>query len=319
MMNDARNVFPRNRDLKIKVNEYYQQSIQINLNNIYHNAPRFFADNFIPQMHVNNAAFESYQVYIYLLCFINYTDEHRNDVEVREMDNIDMILAWIATRRDPSIKYIIQGPSSNSSLQQTDFRAHYKTLIDSSNDMTSILAYNQLSSTQTISSDLYKLADFFANMPNVYHKTSDEARKYNINIDTSHGVMVKIDNEMNLVFDCSYVDLGDVTEQNKLAKFDNLESVVTNNKVNSMINTKKLAELFHNYSRIKILELIITPDTYISALDAFAKVFVVFRGVSCSERNIYNTIETNFLKIGGKFVKTNRGYEFRVRPLPEYR
>ena len=311
MMNDARNVFPRNRDLKTKVNAYYTQAIQINLNNIYHNAPRFFSDNFIPQTRVNNAAFESYQVYIYLLCFINYTDEHRNDVEVREMDNIDAIFAWIATRRDPSIKYIIQGPPSNSSLQQTDFRSHYRTLIDASNDMTSILAYNQLSSTQTISADLYRLADFFANMPNVYHKTPDEARKYNINIDTSRGVMVTIDNNMNLVFDCSYINLGDVTEQNKLAKFENLESVITNNKVNSMINTKKLAELFHNYSRIKILELVITPDTYISALDAFAKVFVVFRGVSCSERNVYNTIETNFLKIGGKFVKTNRGYEFR--------
>ena len=310
MMNDARNVFPRNRDLKIMVNNYYNQAIHNNLNNIYHYAPRFFSDNFIPKTGVNNAAFESYQVYIYLLCFIHFTDTHQEDVEVRELDNLDKILNWIATRRDPSIEYIINGPTSNSSLQETDFRSHYRTLIDNSNDMSEIIAYNQLSSTQTISSDLYKLMHLISSMPNVYFKQPDEARKYNINIDTSQGVKVKIDNEMNLIFDCSYVNLGDVTEQNKLAKFENLESIITNNKVNSMINTKKLAELFHQYSRIKILELVITPDTYISALDAFAKVFVVFKGVSCSERNIYNTIETNFLKIGGKFNKTNRGYEF---------
>ena len=312
MMNDARNVFPRNRDLKNKVSTYFNEMIRINLNNIYHYAPRFFTENFVQRTTINNTAFESYQVYIYLLCFINWTDKHRNDTDVRDFDNIDKILNWIATRRDPSIEFIINGPSSNSDITNNDFRSHYKTLIDASNDMSSIIAYNQLSSTQTISSDVYNLIHIIQNMPNVFFKNPDEARKYNINIDSAQDVMVTIDNDNNLIFDCSYVNLGDVTEQNKLAKFDNLESVITNNKVNSMINTKKLAELFHNYSRIKILELIITPDAYISSLDAFNKVFVVFKGVSCSERNVYNTIPTNYLKIGGKFIRTNRGYEFKM-------
>ena len=312
MMNDARNVFPRNRELKIRVSTYFEEMIRTNLNNIYHFAPRFFTENFVQKTSINNAAFESYQVYIYLLCFIHWTDTHRDDTEVRDFDNIDQILNWIATRRDPSIEFIIHGPSSNSSITNNDFRAHYKTLIDASNDMSSIIAYNQLSSTQTISADVYKLIHVIQSMPNVYFKNPDEARKYNINIDSAQDVMVTIDSDNNLIFDCSYVNLGDVTEQNKLAKFDNLESVITNNKVQSMINTKKLAELFHNYSRIKILELVITPDAYISSLDAFTKVFVVFKGVSCSERNVYNTIPTNFLKIGGKFSKTNRGYEFKM-------
>ena len=312
MMNDAHNVFPRNRDLKNKVSTYFNEMIRVNLNNIYHFAPRFFTENFVQRTSVNNTAFESYQVYIYLLCFINWTDKHRNDTDVRDFDNIDKILNWISTRRDPSIEFIINGPSSNSDITNNNFRAHYKTLIDASNDMSSIIAYNQLSSTQTISSDVYALMNIIQNMPNVFFKNPDEARKYNINIDSAQDVMVTIDNDNNLIFDCSYVNLGDVTEQNKLAKFDNLESVVTNNKVQSQINTKKLAELFHNYSRIKILELIITPDAYISSLDAFNKVFVVFKGVSCSERNVYNTIPTNFLKIGGKFTKTNRGYEFKM-------
>ena len=312
MMNDAHNIFPRNRELKLRVSSYYEEMVRVNLNNLYHFAPRFFTENFVQRTTINNAAFEAYQVYLYLLCFISWTDKHRDDHEVREFDNIDKILNWISTRRDPSIDYILSGPSSNSNIINNDFRAHYKTLIDASNDMTSIIAYNQLSSTQTISSDLYALFHFVQNMPNVFFKSPDEARKYNVNIDSAQDVLVKIDNDNNLIFDCSYVNLGDVTEQNKLAKFDNLESVITNNKVQSMINTKKLAELFHNYSRLKILELIMTPDTYISSLDAFTKVFVVFKGVSCSERNIYNTIPTNFLKIGGKFVKTNRGYEFKM-------
>ena len=310
MMNDARNVFPRNRDLKVKVNDYYSQMIRINLNNIYDNAPRFFTDNFMPRAGVNNAAFEAYQVYIYLLCFIYYTDNHRNEPEIRELDNIETILNWIATRRDPSIGYIISGPVSNSNMSNNDFRAHYKTLISPSNNMNEIVSYNQLSTTQTISTDLYNLLNFIQNAPNVFIKTPDEARKYNINIDSSKDVLVKIDNENNLVFDCNNVNLGDTTEQNKLAKYDDLDTVITNNIVNSVINTKKMAELFHNYSRIKILELIFSPDTYITSLDVFRKVFVVFKGVSCSERNIYNTIPTNFLKIGGSFKKTNRGYEF---------
>ena len=312
MMNDARNVFPRNRELKNKVAIYYEEMIRKNLNNLYHFAPKFFTDNFVTKNFINNAAFELYQVYIFLLCFIHWTDQHRLDTDVRDMDNIDKILNWIATRRDPSIEYIINGPSANADLATTDFRSHYKTLIDTSNEMSEIIAYNQLSSTQTISSDLYNLLHLIQNLPNVYYKNPDEARKYNINIDSAQDVLVSIDNDNNLIFDCSYVNLGDVTEQNKLAKFENLESVITNNKVNSMINTKKLAELFHNYSRIKILELIVTPDTYISSLDAFNKVFVVFKGVSCSERNVYNTIPTNYLKIGGKFIKTKRGYEFQM-------
>ena len=312
MMKDARNVFPRNRELKNKVAIYYEEMIRRNLNNLYHHAPKFFADNFVTKNYINNGAFEAYQVYIFLLCFIHWTDEHRLDTDVREFDNIDKILNWISTRRDPSIEYIINGPNGNSDLSLTDFRAHYRTLIDTSNEMSEIISYNQLSSTQTISSDLYNLLHIIQSLPNVYFKTPDEARKYNINIDSAKDVLVSIDNDNNLVFDCSYVNLGDVTEQNKLAKFDNLESVITNNKVNSMINTKKLAELFHNYSRIKILELVMTPDTYISSLDAFNKVFVVFKGVSCSERNVYNTIPTNYLKIGGKFIKTKRGYEFQM-------
>ena len=310
MMNDARNVFPRNRDLKLKVNEYYTEMIRVNLNNIYHNAPRFFTDNFMPKAGVNNAAFEAYQVYIYLLCFIYYTDNHRNDVEIRELDNIETILNWIATRRDPSIGFIISGPVSNSNLMNNDFRAHYKTLISPSNDMSEIIQYNQLSTSQTISTDLYNLLNFIQNAPNVYIKTPDEARKYNINIDSAKGVLVKIDNDNNLVFDCNNVNLGDTTEQNKLAKYSNLDTVITNNVVNSMINTRKLAELFHNYSRIKVLELIISPDTYITSLDVFRKVFIVFKGISCSERNIYNTISTNYLKIGGMFKRTSRGFEF---------
>ena len=121
MMNDAHNIFPRNRELKIRVSTYFDEMIRNNLNNIYHYAPRFFTENFVQKTSVNNTAFEAYQVYIYLLCFIYYTDNHRNEVEIRELDNIETILNWIATRRDPSIGYIISGPTSNSDLMQVSF------------------------------------------------------------------------------------------------------------------------------------------------------------------------------------------------------
>ena len=226
------------------------------------------------------------------------------------MDNIDIILDWVSTRRYKSIEYIISGPVTNSDLSNTDFRSHYKTLISPSNDMSEMIQYNQLSTSQIISADVYNLLHFLQNAPNVYFKTPDEARKYNITIDSSKNVTVSIDNNNNLIFNCNYVNLGDTTEQNKLATYSNLDTVITNNVVNSMINTKKLAEIFHNYSRIKIKNLIITTDTFVSSLDSFKKVFIIFKGITCSERNIYNNVENNYLKIGGYFTKTDRGYEF---------
>ena len=314
MMNDAHNVFPRNSELKNKVNDYYEQVINRNLNNLYFHAPRFFKENFIQSgtgvMSVDNAAFELYQTYIYLLCFIIFVDTHALDPEIRVMDNITTIKNWISIRRDPNIDFILNGPSTNSDLSKFNFKVHYWMLISPSKDMDEILQYNQLSVAQTINSDLYTLSNFIQTAPNVYIKTPDEARKYNINIDSLSGVMVRIDTNKNLVFDCNGVNLGDTTEQNKLAKYDNLETIITDNVVNSMINAKKLEEIFQNYSRIKINELIFTPDTYITALDAFRKVFVVFDGVSCAERNTYNNMSASHLKIGGKFIRTERGYEF---------
>ena len=314
MMNDAHNVFPRNSELKNKVNDYYEQVIDRNLNNLYFHAPRFFKENFIQSgtgvMSVDNAAFELYQVYIYLLCFIIFVDTHALDPEIRVMDNITTIKNWISIRRDPNIDFILNGPSTNSDLSKFNYKVHYWMLISPSKDMDEILQYNQLSVAQTINSDLYTLSNFIQTAPNVYIKTPDEARKYNINIDSLSGVMVRIDTSKNLVFDCNGVNLGDTTEQNKLAKYDNLETIITDNVVNSMINAKKLEEIFQNYSRIRINELIFTPDTYITALDAFRKVFVVFDGVSCAERNTYNNMSASHLKIGGKFIRTERGYEF---------
>lgn len=316
IMNDARNVIPRSSDVKRLVNTYYSTAIVSNLNNIHQYSPRFFYDNFIivndnGSTSVNNALFETYQTYIYLLCFIHYLDEHRDDVEVREIAHINEMLNWIATRRDSSIGYIISGPVKNADLSKLNFREHYTTLISPANDMSQMIGYNQLSTSQVISTDLFTLLRFLQTAPNVYMKAPDDARKYNITIDSQKDVIVSIDSNRNLLFNCAAVNLGDTTEQSMVAKYDNLDSVITNNVVNSMINTKKLAEIFRNYSRIRILELVFTTDTFVTSLDAFNKVFVVFRGVSCSERNVYNTIPTNFLKIGGKFEKTARGYEFR--------
>ena len=316
IMNDARNVIPRSSDVKRLVNSYYSSTIVTNLNNIHQYSPRFFYDNFIVvndngSTSVNNALFEIYQTYIYLLCFIHYLDKHRDDLEVREIAHINDMLNWIATRRDSSIGYIISGPVKNADLSKLNFREHYTTLISPANDMSQMIGYNQLSTSQVISTDLFTLLRFMQTAPNVYVKSPDEARKYNVTIDSQKDVIVSIDSNRNLLFNCAAVNLGDTTEQNMIAKYDNLDSIITNNVVNSMINTKKLAEIFRNYSRIKILEMVFSPDTFVTSLDAFNKLFVVFRGVSCSERNVYNTIPTNFLKIGGKFERTARGYEFR--------
>lgn len=305
LITDARTL-PIVTQIGDKVGDDYHTRFMVNLNNIYQNAPRFFSDNFIK----SPIGFAKYQQYYYLLCFINYIEEHKHEEELYRMNNFDKVLDWISTRRDPNIAYILKGPEDNTPFN-INYEEHYNTLISSSSSMDKISQYQQLTTSQTMSSDIMRILNFMMTNPNVFYKTPDEAKKYTITIDSSKGVLVEVDNNNNLIFDCGYVNLGDTTEQNMTAKYDNLDNVQTSEEVDSKLATKKLERIFNMYSRVKILDFVIAPDTFITSLDAFPKVFLVFQGVTCSERNIYNTVENNDFKIGGSFIRTSRGYEFK--------
>lgn len=305
IITDARTL-PAITQIADRVNDFYLTHFMIHLNNIYRNSPKFFADNFINSL----TGFERYQLYYYLLCFIQYFEEHGDDELITRMNNIDKVKTWVATRRDPNISYIIVGPTDNTPFN-INYEEHYATLMSTAVSMSDIAQYQQLTTAQTTSVDVLKILQFVTTNPNVFVKTPDEAKKYTINIDSAAGVLVEVDKNNNLLFDCGYLNLGDTTEQDSAATYDTIDSVNTSGDQDSKIPTKKLEKIFNMYSRIKILEFVIAADTYITSLDVFPKVFLVFQGVACSERNVYNTVENNDFKIGGTFVRTNRGYEFK--------
>lgn len=311
IMNDSRNVIPRNAELANLVSDFYVTALVGNLNNIFAFAPRFFAVNFMPfgaEDGVDNNAFETYQTYLYLLSFIYFTDTYRDDPQVRELRDIQIILNWISTRRDPSITYILSGPTENSDMSKSDFKKHYQLLISPSNDMSEIIQYNQLSTNQTMSADILSILNTLKTMANVYDKTPDEARKFTVNIGSNTGVYIYVDDHGNLTFDCSYVNLGDPVDKGQLVNYSQLNSAITNNRVNPRTTTKKLAQIMQNYSRLSVTTLKFAPSTYISDLTTFEQIYVVFRGIACGERNVYNISSHTWLHVAGKFGKDNHGW-----------
>ena len=288
------------------IGEFYLMKLTPNLNNIYVNAPAFFEKNFIR----DPMGFELYQKYYYLICFIKFVAEKLTDDQFQANYKMTEINAWVNSRRDPNIDYIIVGPTENT-VFDINFEEHYSALISSSTSMADIVRYQQLTTAQTTSDDVLNILSFLQRNPNTYFKNPDEAKKYTLNIDSSRDVIVSIDKDNNLLFDCGYVNFGDTTESNDAGRLDEIQNLNPTADMDSRIATKKIERIFQMYSRVKVLECVIAPDAFITSLDIFPKVFIVFQGVLCSERNIYNTIENNYFKIGGCFKRTNRGYEFQ--------
>lgn len=315
LMNDARTL-PSISILSVDVPEYYLSKFMYNITNIYKYAPNFFVKNFIDDY----GGFERYQLYYYLLCFINFIETHANDNRFIGITNMDKVIQWVSIRRDPNIPYLIIGPTDNNSFD-INYDSHYKSLISPTYDMRQITEYQQLIGLQVLSKDLLNLLEFLQGKPNVYDKTLDKARKYTININSSKNVLVSLDSNNNLIFDCSYINIGDVTQQHTTSiKSQNNKSLMDMDmddllndesiELGSRITAKKLEYIFNHYSTICLRRLHFATDTYISNLDSYSNIYLVFEGVTCSERNIYNDYNTGTFRICGRFVKNNTGYEF---------
>lgn len=305
IITDARTI-PNITQLMIAVNQEYLRTFMSNLTNIYNNAPKYFTDNFIH----STDGFRLYQRFFYLITYINYVDEHSEDEDLTTLQFFDDAVKWIVTRRDPNIKFMLIGPQDSQNYD-INYISRYESLMSPTQTTTDITRYQQLSTTQTISADLLNVLQFLIKNPNVFVKTPDEAKKYNISINTSQDVSMEIDTKNNLVFDCQNVNLGDTTEQNINARYEKLNDVEISNVVESRITTKKLEQIFNMYSRIKVLNFVVTPNVYSTSLNIFNQVFIVFDGITCSERNVYNNANSSNLMIGGKFViDTNGNYSF---------
>jgi len=311
IISDSRGRLPKNEILMSIFEEQYINKLQNNLENVREYSPAFIQTEFFTQNGMpNNSNFTYYQYYMFLIIFINFVITNYDGIDFMKLDKIETIYNWCVKKNSDDYEFIINGPNDAVNYNP-DYINLYNSIISLSNSPTSIIEYQQSNLMQQTAYNTHQINDTITRRNNAYDKLSDEARKYNIIVDSARGVIVSSDTKNNLLFNCGFVDLGDPTEQDKTARYEDIDTIITSNIVNSKINTKKLEEIFNKYSRVKIIELVITSETFITSLDVFPKLFLVFNGISCSERTVYNTFAGDDFKIGGSFVKTSRGYEFK--------
>jgi hypothetical protein len=299
---------PRSLTISQLVNNYYLSKFMINLNRIYYNSPAFFVNN----LQKDPAKFEVYQKYYYLLCFIHYVSYIADIKQLEKLPEYTQIRDWILPRRDGNIPYILEGPTNNVALN-INFEEHYTILLSGTSNMSEIVSYLQLSTQQNINIDTSNILQTLRTNPNVYDKNPDYARAYTLSFDSKDGLKVTIDDNNNLLFDCSYVNIGSVKDVN-YARYNELPSTMESNAENSRITINKINDLFNLYSRITITKCSFAESAYISSLDMFSPLFLIFQGVLCNERNIYSvTGGVDYLKFAGQCVYENGLYNFVPR------
>ena len=300
-------LLPDNITIGSLVKDVYLQDLPENLNRIHRNAPKFFKEKFIDSA----IGFYLYQKYYYILSLINFVDKHRKDPALKELKDLHIYLEWIAPRKSESIDFILRGPISNQNYN-INFVEHYEVLVSPSQKMENIIAYQQLVSTQATAVSIEEVRQEIEHRANSYNKLADVARTYLVNVYSNDGVSVTTDNDNNLVFDCSSVEIGNTYGEDSSKKYDDLGTEITSNEVHSRMTINKLKKLFNDYSRLRINKLMFDTDVYYTHLDSIDNMFVVFPGIRCDtryshgEHNNFN----NSLAIAGKFTRVGTQYQF---------
>lgn len=306
-----------------QVNDFFNKYFNACLNNYYKNSPIFF--NYLfpidegNNMYKNKNTHQYFQKYYYLLCIIEYTNVYKNSEELQSLplEFVNNITNWCITRNDPNIEYQLIGPKRNQVIK-FDFISHYHTLLNIQNTTKEITEYNKLVKLQNINDNSVNILSTVLNRDNVYDKTPDNAREYTLNIDTFYLNEKEIDSNNRLIFDLSYIDYGDTSSDESKARLDEININDKHENTLHKLNVKRLEEIFNKYSRIKVSSMIINKDTYITNLKGLNKCYLVFDGITCSDRTIDNNdyISGN-LTIPGTF-KINEQNNYEFIPLSDY-
>lgn len=316
IIEDAR-VLPYDELFEDKVNSEYNESMYNNFLNIYKNSPSFF-DKLFGEDGKRNLMYKKYQLYIYLLCTINYimtnyeTEDFKNTFKEYEIYH-----NWAITKYSAETKFLIIGPCAKSSAIKLDFQKHYATLMDPSNVEGDITQKLQLETMHNIDSSLYSVGTSIVRRQNVYHKTPDYARSYTINLASMNLLDKYLDENDNLIFDLNSVDFGDTTSENLSAKIENMDNIKTTGTVSSRLSIKKLQEIFNQYSRFRIYRLLLYKKCFNDNLTLFKNLCINFDGVNISERNTYINEDNMRLKIPGYCREFNDNY-YEFVPYNDY-
>lgn len=316
-------VIQKNDIFQSMINNYYNQRFMKCLFNFYNNSPSFFKvlfPVFDNSPRANKNTHQAFQKYYYLLCIIDFTMKNKDDEKLSSLplEFRKNITDWCVTRWDPNIEFQLTGPTGNQTIT-FDFAKHYQSLISVQNTVTEINDYNKIVKLQNLDDRVYGILNAILTRNNVYDKTPDYAREYNYNLDSLFLKQKYKDKEGRLIFNISYTDFGDSTNDTTKSRLEDIDQLRTTDITLSKLNIKKLEQIFNMYSRIKVSSLVVDKNTYITNLSQLKTVYLVFSGVACSDRTIGNNrfVANGDLAIPGTFIINHQGnYEFV--PKTEY-
>lgn len=259
-------------ELKIRISEYSDRILNINLKNIYNNSPSFFQE-----LKTNDILSKYYKKFIILCCLLDYSDVDSSE---------EFFINWRKLHQDDNIKAFLQGPLVNSKMK-FDYIKYYNSIINPS--IESIEGYHQISLLQNHSKILEKINSDIKSLECSLERFPKNANGYQIFIDTSKINRKSVIND-NFIIDLSNIDFG-------IPSIEHFQSSI-----------KKIEYLFNNFTRLKT-KLRVYKNLYKQSLDTFKHCFIIFDGINVFDRTIY-TLESDYLRVGGRFVLKNDWFEF---------
>ena len=304
-IDDAR-VLPFDEIFMNDIEKIFKDKYKKHLNNIYKNAPSYYS-----KITESNEIFEIYTLWFLCILIIDYSNEE----SLKNYRIKNDLMKWILPRRDPNIKFFIIGPLQNQVIRN-DFITHYRNIMNAQNSISDITSYQQLSSLQTLNIALDEFKIDFKNNPNVYNKVPNQIKAFTININ-SKDIDFDIINDMTTM-NCSNLDIGDVSDTNIKAKYNELILNDSLKVQNSKIPLKKFETLLNRYDRFKLTKFEIDNKAFDTKLDTFENCYIVFDGIYVNERTIYSDKSNESLKIIGNFSYDNERNIFYFIPTNDY-
>lgn len=275
-------VLPIIKRLEYTVSEIYNEALKQNIMNIYNNSPSFYVKHIADKKN-----FIIYQCFIYLLVLIEHVMENYESKDVEMYPEV--VKGWCVTRRNSDALYFINGPLVITEYN-VDYKAIYKSYISPSTSMESLQDYLQLMSSEAIEKSVMNVDLELHQRPNAHSKLNNDAQCYHLNLE---GVGNLFDGE--LVFDYEF-NSGVTTDSMAFRLTDDIKEDVDSDPKSQ---AAKLTKLLQHYNSIVVNSLRIKENCFITPLDIFDEVYLVFPGI-IGVTNLQS--KSGSFSIPGKFV-----------------
>lgn len=311
IVTDSRSTLPVNVTLRDQVNGFYENVFISNIEAVYTHAASWWSSTFSGSY--KQSAFHEYEKYVYLLSLIVYVNTHREDLKGTLDHDADAFIQWALLRENSSLEYILKGPTVPSEIN--DFRVHYwslvspATLIDDINNQTKIAKLSSMNAS---------IVQFRAEMdarPNVFDKNLDRARQYFLVIRDGDGLEYELNDRGNVIFDASYLDLGETAKNKTPAEYTKIrvrEDRETGSP--SRMTSRSIQQLFNVFNSIAVEAFRVSYALYSVDLSKFSEVYLTFPGIRTAEHTVIGNAPRGTLRIGGRFERNDQRAEYVFKP-----